>query len=571
MNELKAGTSLQRGRYIIKRVLGQGGFGITYLAEQVSLHRDVAVKEFFMKDSCVRDDVSGKVTTGNTIQIGRYHAKFLKEARTLSGLSHPNIISIIDVFEENGTAYYVMPFMPKGSLSDLVKNKGRLQETVALRYIQQIAQALEYMHKKHLCHFDVKPANILLDTNDNAVLIDFGISKNYDVYGNETSTTPIGMSEGFAPLEQYQQMVSEFSPASDVYSLGATLYYLLQGKTPPSAISIAQGSNLGLGSDISYNIRNLIEMAMRISSKERLQNMDRFIAVEKEQSQSIVQDVEWEDDVDDENTLLLLLRNYWEERKWWMISGLAMLLVIGIVFFVQNTFFSNNAIDELLSEGMVYVPGGSFTMGNTDDKEGYTEEKPSHQVTLSDYYISKYEVTQALWKAVMKNNPSQFKEGSKYPVEMVSWDDCQEFISKLNTITGKKFRLPTEAEWEYAARGGNSVNKSDNLSGESLKEIAWVSENSEITTSSVGTKNPNELGLFDMLGNVSEWCQDRYGLYSNEPQINPTGPETGEAFVIRGGSWANSLWGCRISGRDSERPSHRASYIGFRLACTSLD
>ena len=216
MNELRQGTPLQGGRYIIKRVLGQGGFGITYLAEQVSLGRNVAIKEFFMKDNCQRNSVTGKVTTGNTLQIGRYHAKFLKEARTLSGLSHPNIISIIDVFEENGTAYYAMPFMPNGSLSDLVKRNGPLQEDVALRYIKQIAQALKYMHNKHLCHFDVKPANILLDANDNAVLIDFGISKNYDAHGNETSTTPIGMSEGYAPLEQYQQMVSEFSPASDV-------------------------------------------------------------------------------------------------------------------------------------------------------------------------------------------------------------------------------------------------------------------------------------------------------------------------------------------------------------------
>lgn len=322
MNELRQGTPLQGGRYIIKRVLGQGGFGITYLAEQVSLGRNVAIKEFFMKDNCQRNSVTGKVTTGNTLQIGRYHAKFLKEARTLSGLSHPNIISIIDVFEENGTAYYAMPFMPNGSLSDLVKRNGPLQEDVALRYIKQIAQALKYMHNKHLCHFDVKPANILLDANDNAVLIDFGISKNYDAHGNETSTTPIGMSEGYAPLEQYQQMVSEFSPASDVYSLGGTLYYLVMGKVPPSAINIAQGTDLELDVNLSYDTRNLIEMAMRTSSKQRLQNVDRFIKEEQNESSSMVQDVEWEDDEEDENTLKLLLRKYREELKWWMTFGI---------------------------------------------------------------------------------------------------------------------------------------------------------------------------------------------------------------------------------------------------------
>lgn len=569
MNELRQGTPLQGGRYIIKRVLGQGGFGITYLAEQVSLGRDVAIKEFFMKGNCQRNSVTGKVTTGNTLQIGRYHAKFLKEARTLSGLSHPNIISIIDVFEENGTAYYAMPFMPNGSLSDLVKKNGPLREDAALHYIKQIAQALKYMHNKHLCHFDVKPANILLDANDNAVLIDFGISKSYDVHGNETSTTPIGMSEGYAPLEQYQQMVREFSPASDVYSLGGTLYFLVMGKVPPSAINIAQGADLELDVNLSYDTRNLIEMAMRTSSKQRLQNVDRFIKEKLNESPSIVQDVEWEDDEEDENTLKQLLRNYWEERKWWMISGIVILLVLAIAYVVHNSV-SNAPIRDLVNDGMVYVPGGTFTMGAKDEQNGYSEERPSHEVTLSGYYISKYEVTQELWEAVMGNNPSRFqsvsKGSSKHPVEMVSWDDCQEFISKLNKITGENFRLPTEAEWEFAALGGEESTGSDIPEGMDMTYIAWFSENSNNTTSSVGAKNANELGLYDMLGNVCEWCQDWYGLYTDQSQTNPIGPESGLARIIRGGSWADNIESCRLSGRDADIPSRTTSYIGFRLA-----
>ena len=281
MMELKPGTPLLGGRYIIKCKLAQGGFGITYLAEQVALKREVAVKEFFMKESCVRDDVTGKVTvpsTGSAVQVGRYHTKFLKEAQILSSLNHPNIIQIIDVFEEMGTAYYVMPYMPNGSLRDVVNKRGRLSEKEALKYIGQIAQALNYIHKqKHLCHFDVKPGNILLDSYNNAVLIDFGISKNYDSDGNETSSTPVGKSAGFAPLEQYQEMVNEFSPASDVYALGATLYYLVMGKVPPTAISLSQGEKLTFDNRVSQGTRHLIEEAMKLSSRQRPQSVDTFL------------------------------------------------------------------------------------------------------------------------------------------------------------------------------------------------------------------------------------------------------------------------------------------------------
>jgi serine/threonine protein kinase len=267
MQELREGTPLQGGKYIIKRVLGQGGFGITYLAEQVSLGREVAIKEFFMKDGCLRERATGFVTvptTGAAARVEQFRKKFFKEARTLAGLDHPHIVSVIDVFEENGTVYYSMPYMPNGSLKSLVKSRGRLSETEALRYVGQVASALQYMHTEHLCHYDVKPDNILLDSRVNAVLIDFGISKNYDSEGNETSTTPIGISEGYAPIEQYQG-ISDFSPASDVYALGATLYYLLEGKTPPSAISRVQGNELSFNEDISAHTQSLINESMKLS------------------------------------------------------------------------------------------------------------------------------------------------------------------------------------------------------------------------------------------------------------------------------------------------------------------
>ena len=286
MQYLQTNTTLQGGKYRIERVLGQGGFGITYLAEQVSLGRKVAIKEFFMKDFCGRSDDTRTVetpSTGSSRQVELYRKKFVKEAHNLARLSHPNIINVIEVFEENGTVYYVMPYLSGGSMYDYVKNHGALSEDEAMKYIRQIAKALKYMHEDmHICHYDVKPSNILLDGKGYAILIDFGISKNYDASGHETSTTPVGLSEGYAPIEQYQQNVAEFSPVSDIYALGATLYYLLHGKCPVNAPSRAAGTALLMKKNLSQNTKDLINATMKISKAERAQSMDEFLYGKKE-------------------------------------------------------------------------------------------------------------------------------------------------------------------------------------------------------------------------------------------------------------------------------------------------
>ena len=287
MNELKQGTLLQGGKYVIKRVLGQGGFGITYLAEQVSLGREVAIKEFFMKDGCMRDGQTGGVTvpsTGAAARVEQFRKKFFKEARSLASLDHPHIISVIEVFEENGTVYYSMPYMSNGSLKSLVQKKGPLSESEALHFVSQVASALQYMHDRRMCHYDVKPDNILIDNRNNAMLIDFGISKNYDADGKETSNTPIGISEGYAPIEQYQGL-SGFSPASDVYALGATLYYLLMGVTPPFAAHLSQGAKLTIDSTVSDKTKSLITSAMQIRADSRPQMNAFMVELPQEKGQ----------------------------------------------------------------------------------------------------------------------------------------------------------------------------------------------------------------------------------------------------------------------------------------------
>lgn len=215
---------------------------------------------------------------------------------------------------------------------------------------------------------------------------------------------------------------------------------------------------------------------------------------------------------------------------------------------------------------MVWVDGGTFRMGATSEQGSeISDEKPVHSVTLSGYYIGKTEVTQALWQAVMGSNPSYF-EGDDLPVEQVSWDDCQEFIRKLNSLTGQNFRLPTEAEWEFACRGGNNSRGYKYSGSNYIDNVAWYDGNSGDKTHPVATKSPNELGIYDMSGNVWEWCADWYGDYSSGRQTNPKGTYGGSCRVYRGGGWSNFAWYCRSSDRCLNDPSRRNGYLGLRLA-----
>lgn len=217
---------------------------------------------------------------------------------------------------------------------------------------------------------------------------------------------------------------------------------------------------------------------------------------------------------------------------------------------------------------MVAVAGGTFTMGATSEQgsDAFDDEKPAHQVTLSDYYIGQTEVTQALWKAVMGSNPSNHK-GDNLPVEQVSCNDCQVFIQKLNQLTGKQFRLPTEAEWEYAARGGRKSQGYKYAGGNNIGSVAWCDGNSGNETHPVGTKQANELGIYDMSGNVWEWCSDWYGGYQSSSQSDPQGPSSGSDRVGRGGGCYSDAWNCRVSIRNNSAPVGRSFNLGLRLSC----
>ena len=289
--QLQPDTLLQGGKYKIETVLGQGGFGITYLATQKIMVKGsigeleteikVAIKEFFMKDICNRESTSyiSVPSTGSKEMVERFKQKFIKEAKNISLLKHPNIVKVLDIFEENGTAYYVMEYIQDDSLQKYVSDNGALQETEALHYIREVASALDYIHSQHMNHLDVKPGNILRRNNVDVVLIDFGLSKRYDEEGQQTSTTPVGISVGYAPMEQYKRGgVGTFSPATDIYSLGATLYKLVTGNTPPDASDVVE-NGLPLLETVSPTIRQAIQAAMELKRIDRPQSVNEFLNI----------------------------------------------------------------------------------------------------------------------------------------------------------------------------------------------------------------------------------------------------------------------------------------------------
>lgn len=275
------GATLRHGTYRIEAVLGQGGFGITYLATDLSLDRKVAVKEFFPADYCDRDGCTSNVTLGTSNTetfVKKLKAKFLKEARNIAKLDNPGIIRIITSFEENNTAYYVMEYIEGLPLSEIVKRYGPMSPDRAINYINKVGKALEFVHSYHMNHLDVKPANIMVRiADDTPVLIDFGLSKQYDSEGHQTSTSISGMSPGYAPIEQYNQGgLSDFSPQSDIYSLAATLYYLLSGVVPPEATRLFDNP-LSFPPSIPPYLVAPIRKAMSIGRMDRHESMEEFL------------------------------------------------------------------------------------------------------------------------------------------------------------------------------------------------------------------------------------------------------------------------------------------------------
>ncbi|MDR0894150.1 MAG: SUMF1/EgtB/PvdO family nonheme iron enzyme [Prevotellaceae bacterium] len=698
MQHLKQGTALrgQQHTYTIQQVLGQGGFGITYLAtmsvwvqgnlNKIEFKEKVAIKEFFMKEYCERDAASGtRITVSSSAgrtRLDYYRQRFNKEAKNVSQLDHPHIVKVLEVFEANNTSYIAMEYIEGVSLLETVRQRGALPEAEAVNYIRQVADALEYTHDQKITHLDLKPANILLRPDGVIKVIDFGLSKQYNAEGeNSSSVNPAGISEGYSPLELYSLgSLRDFSPASDIYSLGATLCFLLTGRTPPSANWLLENDLPGLPDGCSQNVRQTLVQAMQSKRRDRPQSIAAFLGLLGEVTVPVDPEPPGGEGTDldvivvpPETYKSLPPKRSSRRIAYFSAVGIIAGVVIafallsdtipvpmvepdlpsvsvepeaptthdiigrvysaadnsaisGVTVSVKGTNLSTRTDNEgrfslnevpltaqqlTLSKSdytsqevaiesnmlvamnpivkptpptpqppsnprqsfepeMVFVQGGTFTMGSPETEKDRNDEE-QHEVTVSSFYIGKYEVTQGQWKAIMGNNPSDFKKGDNYPVESVSWNDIQTYLQKLNAATGKRYRLATEAEWEYAARGGNRSNGYIYSGSNSLGRVAWYNNNSDSSTHPVGQKSANELGIYDMSGNVWEWCNDWYGDYdcSISARNNPKGPSSGSARVLRGGSWYYYARRCRSAFRSSIDPGARLISLGFRVVASA--
>lgn len=554
-NMLPVGTVLRAKTYRIEKQIGAGGFGKTYMVTNLNFNEVYAMKEFFMKDINLR--TGSEVTVSIPSQKSTFEAqrnKFKKEAIRLRKLNNDHIVKVHDLFDENGTVYYVMNLIDGQSLCDLVKEKGLMGEEDALDVSYQILDALSVVHSQEpqMLHLDIKPSNIMVDKSGKAYLLDFGSSKQVDTDHNMTSSA-FTLTPGYAPSELIDGNKSRIGPWTDLYELGATLYHVLTGHQPPTISEITEDGDDAFifPETVSEKTRKLIYWLMSLSRTKRPKSVEEILSkIGNDDGKPIgpVKPIKIVPPTgnrgnDDDKTIL-------------NISGTNTIKYIG-----------NNPIIKKLTDNMVYVEGGAFTMGATPEqgREAEIDERSAHNVNLSSFYIGRFEVTQEEWETVMGNNPSYHK-GPKRPVENVSWNDCQAFLRKLNGMTGKSFRLPTEAEWEYAARGGKFSKGYKYIGGENVESFAWYDGNSNNVTHPVGQKSPNELGLYDMSGNVCEWCGDIYeSVYPCKFLNNPTGASSGQSRVLRGGSFHSGTRHCRVSYRNYCPPYSRNSNIGLRL------
>lgn len=510
------------------------------MAIQNGLNRIVCIKEYFPSGKCARDTVSYNIypqTISNEYYY-KYRESFEKEARILAELSHPNIVEVIDVFAENNTSYMVMEYIKGESLQKAVENRGRLPYTEAVNYIAQIADAVDYIHKRHILHRDIKPDNIMLTANYKAILIDFGSAREFEEDKTQIHTSMF--TNGYAPPEQYASK-SRKGSYTDIYALGATFYFTLTGQAPLEATARLidkMPEPKKLVKDIPEEANRTILKAMQLKSENRHQTIDDFMA-----------------DLRNIRPSVLIDETIGAKSKKWVIpvSIISTLIVVAAitVFLIlgkngenvktTNSMGTTDPIETIDFTGtgmypMIYVEGGTFEMGNDNSDN----DCPTHEVTLDGYYIGQFEVSRKFFKSIMGYDPSLYAtpDADNYPVENVSIEEAKRFIEMLNRKTRKHFALPTEAQWEYAARGGQS-SRGYSYSGTADTDKLWYDRDNP--TEIYYEPSVNELGIYQMSGNVAEWCRDYYdeSFYYTGSRYNPVNSNghDGDLVVIRGGSY----------------------------------
>jgi serine/threonine protein kinase len=529
--------------YHIQRELGRGGMATVYLAHDQKFDTNVAIK-VLNKEFAYNENI---------------RKRFVSEAKSMFKMSHPNIIKVTDLIDEGDTVAFVMEYIEGETLKEYLDRKGRLKDDEIKDIFSQMLSAVGYVHKHNLVHRDIKPSNFMMDRSGNIKLLDFGIAKNTNALSAEYTQTGTGAQMG-TPMYMSPEQITEpksVTAQSDIYSLGAVLWQMVTGQKPYDTKTLSDYQLLD----------KIVKEALpftrtpwdAVISKATVKSVtDRYNVCRS--FYDSVSDLTFEDGASGS-----AINGSSKEDDTTIIEGDSP---------------TENIINALGIE-FIWVEGGSFIVGS---KDGAKNERPLHEAVVDSFYLSKYPITQSQWKAIMNSNPSRFKtNGADCPVENVSWYDCEKFIEKLNNQGQYAYRLPSESEWEYAARGGLKSKGYVYSGSNAINDVAWYADNShrerepgilgffslKTGTQIVGKKQSNELGIFDMTGNVWEWCSDWYGGYSTLACTNPRGASSGQYRVIRGGSWNSLPRHCRVSVRFRNVPGARNSGLGFRLVLVS--
>ena len=580
------------GNYQIVDQLGKGGMGIVFKAKDLSLGRLAALK--FLPDSMASDEDIVK--------------RFVREARSAARLNHPNIVTIYGVARHEGNYYIAMECVEGKPLGELIRKHGKVEVRHAVDIIRQAAEALAEAHTHGIVHRDIKPPNIMITDTGRVKVMDFGLARaNYESVQLTSTGTTMGTPH-YMPPEQWKD--ARVDGRSDIYSLGVTMFQLLSGKVPyhaSSALAIMRKIFdeptpvlTDLNSEMPPQVSDIVEKMMAKTPEERYASAEDLVRDLEEYLASHAKPSAAEEAFSSPGTNLTLDRLDKEDnqrreqessgarptviaeqpenatpdqqgprpartKKILWLAG-ADTVLVGPLLAVSLLLVGGGTYTRLFPEDdFVRISEGMFQMGSPPDEADRNVDESLHRVSLTKgFWMSKYEVTQKQWTAVMGYNPSA-QLGEDHPVEQVSWEDVQVFIQKINDADDANYRLPTEAEWEYAARAGSLSAYGFGGDPNYLEEYAWYAGNGGNRTHPVATKSPNAWGLYDMSGNVMEWCQDWLAVYDFGSVVDPKGSESGTRRIGRGGSWASSEAKCRSADRSAAPPDNRGADLGFRL------
>ena len=595
-------------RYEIEAMLGQGGMGAVYRAQDQALGRAVAVKE------------RAPDPNGTEAGMSQARSQFRREAQILAQLAHAHLPHIYDYFSDADHEYIVMDLVEGENLHHLVQERGAQSEQLVLSWTRQILDALVYLHARNVIHRDIKPHNLILTPDDRIVLVDFGLVKLMDPDRPSTLTLLRGVgTPEYAPLEQYSREVGHTDPRSDIYSLGATLYTLLTGKAPVDVHARLLNPDAWktvrvLNPSVSFGTESIVEKALGLYPQQRYQTSldmlqafgfspSRFVEIPKvapipstlpaspteSAKQAPTDATETDSPFAAEPTAPIVqaaaeivppppTTTFASESGTAFLRGHTQVLApkpkLSLTL-VRGVLRMQIGLGKYVE--FVRVPAGRFLMGSNpqDDPHLQSDETPQRNIELGEFWISKFPITVAQYTlftgATNQPAPFDFPQKSEHPITNVSWYDAVVFCRWASDLTERVVRLPTEAEWEKAARSndGRIYPWGDEFDATRLNSAE--TKNSSTTPVAQYPLGASACGAMDMAGNVWEWVSDWYkpDFYQTAPEVNPQGPETGYYKALRGGAWFSDSVHVRAADRTHFNPDNHYDYVGFRIVLES--